>query len=217
MIKNWLISYPKSGRTWLRVIIDQLNVKYNRSHFFDAKKDSNVVYLYRNPLETFVSYYFQLKYRHGMNGEKFSGSIKDFVDTKYLLEIIKHHEKFIENKNEYNNILCISYKDLHTNGPQTIFNVVNHFGKNASIDACVDAYNNINMEIMRNPTSNMKNIKYALLPTNDADIEIKDAYKARDGKMNNYDKYLDTEDIAKLKSILDKNNYQQTEHLLTNI
>ena len=215
MMNNWLLSYPKSGRTWVRVIIDQLGVKYSYSHAFDGNKKSNVVYLYRDPIETFVSYYFQLVHRRGMNGEHFSGTIKEFTNSRYLLEIIRHHEQLIHNKDVYNNLLCLSYKDLHLNGPQSAFDTVKHFGGNTTIDACIDAYNVASMENMRNPLPQFRNKKYALEPSNSN--APKDAYKARDGKMNNYDQYLDAEDIAKLKSILDKNNYQETERLLMNI
>ena len=104
-----LISYPKSGRTWLRLLLADLscNVKAvhagssisHGTHFnsisllgFPASKP--VLFLFRNPLDVVVSSWFQYCYRINKEPEI---NFKDFIRSPlYGFEkILNFHQKCI--------------------------------------------------------------------------------------------------------------------------
>ena len=83
LTKNWIlnrtvfVSYPKSGRTWIRYIfaLVNLDVEFTHAGFgtreikqigteFNGVKKSVLgrrnIFMYRNPLDTAVSLYFQI-------------------------------------------------------------------------------------------------------------------------------------------------------------
>lgn len=99
------ISYPKSGRTWIRFIFEQLDVgdavdfhhddfEFNDGslplHSYDLKHrleryspHDRVVYFDRDPRDVLVSLYYQVTGRFG-DRFSFSGSISDFIRDAYF-------------------------------------------------------------------------------------------------------------------------------------
>ena len=109
VLKNdiFLVSYPKSGNTWLRflignVLFEDFNFKNMeelipdiyvnnnsklkkftsprilKSHEYFDPRYSKVIYIVRDPRSVFVSYF---EYRKKMNKFKKDASYKDFIDT----------------------------------------------------------------------------------------------------------------------------------------
>lgn len=120
-----LISFPKSGRTWLRVMLDSspLNKKYNIDHgkvikesfqFSEIKthrsKDMRCIYLIRNPIDTAVSYYYHRIYRDGL---KYNRSIDDFC-IENVDAIVEHHNAVLDA--QWKDLCVIQYEKLKTDG-----------------------------------------------------------------------------------------------------
>jgi Sulfotransferase domain len=87
---NLFISYPKSGRTWLRVMFDALEIKFTYEHMgtgsarpdwgrrwrgidpdLDLSAWSRIVFLYRDPRDVVVSFFHQMLRRETLTvGER---------------------------------------------------------------------------------------------------------------------------------------------------
>ena len=153
----YIVSYPKCGRTWLRMILgkylnDFYNLKLKPKFFteiqtfnfknssipkfevkhlgfpnlkhiddididFSVIKDKKVIFLYRDPRPTSISYYYQFFYRKDANRSHSKiedNGIDDFIkgDVGGIRSIIKYYNiwaKFIESND---NVLTVSYEDL---------------------------------------------------------------------------------------------------------
>lgn len=98
-----LVSFPKSGRTWLVVMLDQLDVKMVNTHagseyvigchHYDLPKPKanagpgKQLFLLRDPRDTVISGYFQKTKRNTSNN--YHGSIAQFIrDPRYGIEKI---------------------------------------------------------------------------------------------------------------------------------
>ena len=143
-----LISFPKSGRTWLRVMLDSsaLNKKYSIDHgkviagrfqFSEIKthriKDVRCIYLLRNPIDTAVSYYYHRIYRDGL---KYNGSIDDFC-LENVDPIVQHHNAVINA--DWKDLCIIQYEKLKTDG----FNELKKIFAFANVDISKDEIRNM--------------------------------------------------------------------------
>jgi hypothetical protein len=118
-----VVSFPKSGRTWLRFMLDQLGLPVKFSHENSDKGASleytrenirlslyrRVVFLHRNPLDTLVSHYHARVVQ-----QRFGGPISDFVrhdefGIRYLLEFNK---AWLEAGDRFEHFLPVSYEEL---------------------------------------------------------------------------------------------------------
>ncbi|MGR9046775.1 MAG: hypothetical protein ACU83N_15935, partial [Gammaproteobacteria bacterium] len=98
-MKIVFVSYPKSGRTWMRYIFHLLNVEIDFTHAgygskrakllkqnpfigLDLKRlgDKNI-FMHRNPLDTAVSHYFQI-HKHELHG------FKKKLKTDYIISAL---------------------------------------------------------------------------------------------------------------------------------
>lgn len=134
--KAYLISYPKSGRTWVRVIMANLLklhggdptrcecVRYRHdgfeSHILrvpwykskrnpDMWKGLNVVELRRDPRDVIVSYYFQMVKRE----KKFEISLSDFIkDSKWGIRQHIHFLNQWQTFHAYLKMITIRYEEM---------------------------------------------------------------------------------------------------------
>lgn len=136
----FVVSYPKSGNTWLRFIIanlisdelitmknlndfvpgihnfkDKINEmphpRFIKSHFPYFKNYPKTIYIYRDYRDVLVSYYhFQVSQNH------FEGSINDFIKSNALNNFgswSKHIKLALDfKKNNPDKILLLSYENL---------------------------------------------------------------------------------------------------------
>jgi len=132
--RNWLISYPRSGNTWIRLFFEYYTRKSTRSlcvpfkplifdtvetilwkkHelFFDGPVDESdkVVFLIRNPFDAIAS---SLKF----DGKEPSDSnVKKYV--KHYVEEINEYEKFNGKK------IIIYYEDLLDDFKETVKKII---------------------------------------------------------------------------------------------
>jgi len=141
----FLVSYPKSGNTWLRFIIGNLisdkEVDFNnfnsiipdiytsyknnikklpspriiKSHEQYTRRYPKVIYIYRDPRDVSVSYYFWMKkYRPDFN-QTMDSFIKSFIDGSCLPygRWDEHVDKWMNSPLAINNkILLLEYESL---------------------------------------------------------------------------------------------------------
>ena len=98
---RFLISYPKAGRTWIRMMLLHYAGEevVQAAHWLPgvaAKKinlkEAEVIYLMRDPRDMIVSMYFELTHRK----RKFKGTLSQFIrdDKVGIKSIITHYNKW---------------------------------------------------------------------------------------------------------------------------
>ena len=133
-VEAWLnsraavISHPKSGRTWLRVMLDQIGIGDVRfSHAGSTEEASltadrlagglgwwsrkRILLLIRDPRDTVVSFYFQATRRSHV----YSGAFKDFLrDPRFGIErVIQFNLIWLRQRHRFATFVLLSYEDLH--------------------------------------------------------------------------------------------------------
>lgn len=198
--KYTLVSFPKSGRTWVRVMLDKTKAKgfYNFTH---DKVDHHLptLYLVRCPLDTAVSYYHQRVHREHDKLAKEQGIDEFCID--WINKIIEHHFFFLENKKR--NTMVIKYEDLIADAYSVIYDVLNHY--DISTEGLKEA-------IEYGSYDNMKNLH--LDPINSKGYYLKhktsedpNAMKVRKAKVGTHKEELQSETIIQLKKILKDCDY----------
>lgn len=127
---TFVISFPKAGRTWLRVMFakillmangdpkklellryrhDGSNVQsYNESK--EKWKDNKIILLVRDPRDIVVSFYFQITLRENNN---YNQDISHFIRSVYgINNIIKFYNNWFENKHIPKEFMLVRYEDL---------------------------------------------------------------------------------------------------------
>ena len=99
-----VVSFPKSGRTWLRVMLDALGIACEYTHDTSSYEDALifeemrccephyqnrvVIFIHRDPRDTVVSGFFQLTKRLARR-RTYVGDLSDFVrDPRHGIEKI---------------------------------------------------------------------------------------------------------------------------------
>ena len=124
-----LISYPKSGRTWLRMIMAKLiNIKgldTSKKEFmpavhYDVEKlrsmfgtELKVIFLHRNVADVVSSYYAE-KSTSNRSGALYRGSVREFMrDKQYGVDAaIIFNKQWLEWASINTSIKVVSYEDL---------------------------------------------------------------------------------------------------------
>lgn len=197
--KPCLLSYPKSGRTWLRVMLDKFedtSKLYSYTHEPCNQKD--VIYLERNPLDVAVSMHFQKTYRAGWgnvsSSEMFESVKKELNDVIGFYKQIDHVKK--------DSWLMLSYEELHK-GVDPLIAAFNYIGKEIDLESAQQIYNECTFNNMKNfyKLSEYDHKGYRLRPGNIYANEP-DAYKVRKGKVKGYVDYFNEQQIKQLKNIV---------------
>lgn len=193
-----LVSFPKSGRTWVRVMLDKTKAKGLYTFTHDQRyRGSPILYLVRCPLDTVVSYYHQMFHRQG----DAKGQTIDEYCIGRIDKIIKHHFFFLENKKE--NIMVIKYEDLIANAHNVMHEVLRYY--DISTEGLEEA-------IEFGSYDNMKNLHLDTRNSNGYRLQHKtsknpNAMKVRKGKIGTHREELQHETIIQLKAILNNYNY----------
>jgi hypothetical protein len=218
-----LVSFPKSGRTWLRVMLDAAGVHIDythdlsghlgQRHFTEMEhdksgyKDRRVVLLVRDPRDVVVSGYFQATKRIGV----YSGSISDFIrDPKHGIEkIIIFNSDWLASTGVPKDFHLIKYEDMHTRLREVLTGVI-HFADPKrplpDLDQIMELGRFENMQEMEKGGELAKKYGRILKPGDPTDVE---SFKCRKGKVGGYDEYLSEEDVSYCDAMMEKYNYMQ--------
>lgn len=226
------ISYPKSGRTWLRIILHDLKLYPDFTHagatyyILDDScetidnnlqdfKNNKIVFISRDPRDTVISYYFDMKHRFNV----FDGTLEEFIyDKKYGIHATcLFNSSWLINAHSFDGFFHLRYEDMKHDTLKTIDKLFNFIGirKNTR---------KINQILKNNEFSNMqKKEKEGYLAKKFPDRfsnhakENPKSLKVRKGKVGGYKDYLDEKTINYCNKVMASYGYVIEEYNRLNI
>jgi hypothetical protein len=216
MSENFIVSYPKSGRSWLRMMFERLNIDYlvdhAGSHFkhhpdtehlnIDIKKyqKKKIVFLVRNPLDILVSSYFHITHRKNM----FDGNLSEMVsDPRFGIRRVMEflHTWHRGYKHNEVNFLIVRYEDLHKDIFYQIKRILFFLDKQKPEQQIEDAIEYANFDNLKKmeEAGVLAWMGAAMLPGN---VNDNNSYKMREGKVEGYKEYMSKNDIEYCRDII---------------
>lgn len=221
-----VISFPKSGRTWLRVMLDNLKLPANYTHDGSGHSRTghveeiepatgdyagkSMVFLFRDPRDTVVSGFFQTSKRLG----GYRGTISDFIrDPHHGIEkIIRFNMEWLERGDSLGPFHSLTYEDLKSDTAGALAQIVAFVGAERSaeeIQAAVDEASFDKMRDMELTGALGEVYGRAMLP---ADSEDPQSFKVREGLVGGFRNHLSEDDIAYCDEILKRFAYPLERH-----
>lgn len=218
-----LLSFPKSGRTWLRVMFDGLGARLEYTHgeggaghkgamhmnemqFFDKwLRRKHVIFLHRDPRDTVVSGYFHSRFRL----QNFSGELSDFLrDPRHGLDkVCKFNVGWMERGMGRPNFLSVSYEALRADTAGEMIRCMEFLGRpaeRARVQAVVQECAFENMQRAEGAMKFKDSYGQLLAP---ADPSNPNSFKVRKGKVGGFKESLSEEDLAYCNQVLEKWKY----------
>ncbi len=203
-----VVSFPKSGRTWLRVMLDRLGVRlaYTHDHSGHQKRlhlhqlqvdksefsDQKVILLIRDPRDVVVSGYLMASRRRKL----FHGTLSEFLrDERHGLEKILHFNRtWYENRHQLADFLIVRYERLHEDTRAVLERILAFTDQQSveagAIDEAIEFCRFDNMQQLERQ-GHFEAEYGVLLSAHDDDPE---ALKTRRGRVGGYVNYLSAED-----------------------
>jgi len=213
-----VVSFPKSGRTWLRYAAHRAGLEPEFTHaghpscppeeiglpfkgIPDDLKDTPVIFLHRNPIDTAVSYYFQLFHKDLIVGRKNwrklyqmdpdrmpPQDINQFVlHPNYGIKLILDYNRaWVDHLETVPNAVVLCYEDFHADPVgsfRKFFTALGH----PEVDAARIARRST-FENMKKIQAGSKGHSWRLVQPFKDDPE---GAKVRKGKVKGYVDYLD--------------------------
>lgn len=222
----YVVSYPKTGRTWLRTMIGKYLIEHyglpetemmktdrltlgaglSKTKFTHdgaalsrripytelnpskaSYREKKVLLLTRNVKDTVVSAYFQATRRRGL----FDGPITTFVRDEFfgVRKILTFYKQWYENREVPDDLILLKYEDIHQNPARALETSLNFIG-----------LQDVRMDLIRSTVEyssfeNLRKLERQRI-RNSGQLDDPEAYKARQGKVGNFNQYLDDDDIA---------------------
>ncbi len=215
MIRQF-VSFPKSGRTWIRYMLGQLGLDtavqfhHDQFEFNDGAKPPHnfdlpsrlvhyrtidrVVYLERDPRDVMVSLYWQVtgRFRTFFNYE---GSISEFIRDDYFGAHNLHRFRLMwaEIVRELG-FLAVSYEACHADSVATLERILAYYELDATRPAVVAAADSATFDKMKAVEQSNSFPEPWLAPKNGFP-------KVREGKVGGHRHALSQEDIVYLDSV----------------
>lgn len=165
------VSYPKSGRTWIRYVLFQLGyegrIQFHHDgfefndgsrppHDFDLAQrraryatSGPVVFLVRDPRAVMVSLYHQVTGRF-KDMFRYEGNLSDFLRDPYFgADVLARFRNMWTALADLPNIRVVSYEDCHADLGGVIESILQHFGLPIDRQAIAEAVANSTLERMR--------------------------------------------------------------------
>ena len=221
----YVVSYPKSGRTWLRVMLDDLGIEavYTHDgssfegHLSVANLDSDktkfeaglVLLMVRDPRDVVISGYFQVVRRLHLQTAD-SMSISDFIrNPRYGIEkSVRFNLDWFAVAPEMADLAIVRYEDLHKNTTRVLSAIVRFARAEAATDIVGDvAFQRSFAHMQQLESIGGFEARYgnALTP---ADLADPESYKVRRGIVGGYVDYLSTRDQNFCNRIISKTDYE---------
>ncbi|RWC25450.1 MAG: sulfotransferase domain-containing protein [Mesorhizobium sp.] len=216
-----VVSFPKSGRTWLRVMLDDLGVDAAYTHDGSDHKDlrdiaqispdksrykrQRILFLTRDPRDTAVSGYFQVNKRHGLE----AGPIGDCIRSpKHGVEkIALFNLQWFAAASHMRKIALLRYEDVQRDTNDALRSIGKFLGKSFEESQLADvAVSRSFKRMQQSEISGELGARYGgrLQPRDPDDPE---SFKVRKGKVGGYLDYLSADDIAFCDNVLARLDY----------
>jgi hypothetical protein len=205
-----VISYPKSGRTWLRYMLDELGVPAAYTHGEKEGLRTNaermlrnrVLHLRRDPRDTIVSDWFHRTRRL----KTFSGSLKEFLRHPHfgIGAICAFNDGWIRRAGEPN-LLLLTYEDLHRDPAGELTRAAAHIKGSApdpaAVAAAVTAGQFSRMREEELSGRGQERFGDALAPGDRADPS---SFKTRRGVVGGWRDYFDRDDAEYAAAVMSR-------------
>ena len=216
------VSYPKSGRTWLRVIFDELGIVLKYSHdgmglgksrsfnrFDHCRRKSYstepVIFMARDPRDTAVSSYFYTSLRHGSYNRSISSFIRDPLHG--VEKIILYNLTWLECGPRFPAFLPITYEEMNEVPFGVVRKTTDFLGANIADSELERAIANNTFEKMHEREATgayLQSYGGTFSSGHDTEPEM---FKVRRGKIGGYSDYLTVGDVAYCDEILSRYGY----------
>lgn len=219
-----VVSYPKCGRTWLRVMLDDLGIDalytHDRSGFedhapipaLDADKTKyaggKVLLMVRDLRDIVVSGYFQVRRRLHLRRADLM-SLSDYIcDPYYGIEkAICFNLQWFAAAPEMPQLSILRYEDLHGDTGRALAAVVRFADRQVSNEAIADVaarWSFVHMQRLEASGGFEARYGNTLVPADPADPE---SYKVRRGMIEGYVDYLSSDNIDYCDRIMSDADY----------
>jgi len=217
----FVISFPKSGRTWLGIMLDDLGVWARYSHdgsdhklrlpLSELRADkaqyagATVLLMVRDPRDTVVSGYFQVTRRLGIPVPSMSDLIRS--DWYGIRKICHFHLQWFDAAPGMKRFAILRYEQLHVTPGPALAAVAAFAGIPVNCDMANRVAENRTFERMRAAeASGELGAKYGTVvrPRN---VDDPDSFKMRRGKVGGYNDYFSEADSAYCDAVLTKIDY----------
>ncbi|MCA9214330.1 MAG: sulfotransferase domain-containing protein [Planctomycetales bacterium] len=211
-----LISFPKSGRTWLRYALHQIGVadaiKFHHDEFefnttekqphdFSVEprkalydQSRRVVYLERNPLDVMASFYHQITGRF-KDYHNYQGSVSEFIRDPYFgAKVLDGYRRMWNELAEQDHVLKVTYEQCHDDFKGALRRILMHFDFYVDDQKLATAVESASIDSMRKVETTGEFPHPWLRPRNGAS-------KVRNGKVGGHRELFSDADIAYLKSV----------------
>lgn len=218
MTTRHLISYPKSGRTWLRYVLHRLELddgirfhhdgfEFNDGsrppHDFDPaprrrllRGDVRVVYLRRDPRDVMVSLFHQITGRFD-DFFGYKGTLSDFLRDPYFgAAVLARFRELWQTLAHDPAVLVVDYEDCHRELADVMRTIIDHYGFTVAPDRLIEACDAAGIGRMRAVEAS-GNFPHPWLNLRNG------APKVRRGRTGSYAEELSAEDIAYLNAVFD--------------
>lgn len=221
-----VVSFPKSGRTWLRVMLDGLKLDAKYTHdgsghsktghveelqpASEAFAGKTIVFLYRDPRDTVVSGYFQTAKRLG----GYDGTISDFIrDPRHGIEkIVRFNMEWLARGADLGKFHAVTYEDLKADTAGALSTIVGFVGAERGSEEIAAAVDEASFEKMqaRERSGELAQQYGRILAPGKADDP--QSYKVREGIVGGFRKHLGADDIAFCDDVLNRLGYPLEAH-----
>jgi hypothetical protein len=221
-----VISFPKSGRTWLRAMLDDIGVpsRYTHDESGHVKRKSwqalngnktqyraaSILLLIRDPRDTAVSGYFQLTRRLKISAGSFSEILRD--DRHGIRKICHFNLQWFAAAGEVKRFAVLSYEQIHK-APEEALSAVATFA----------GVRDLNKELVQQVAANreFKRMRAAeasgelakeydngkAMYLSPGDPKDHESFKMRRGLVGGYVDYLSESDLAYCDMVLSETRY----------
>ena len=227
--RGLMVSFPKSGRTWVRVMLDSVNCKLRcthdgsdhslGTHFNDLVpcqvdgSDLPLLFLHRDPRDTAVSGFFQRSLRIS---EGYDGSISDFVrDPHFGLEKILRFNlawfSYCLDQESACSIRVLSYEALRRDPERGLsqlcsFLVPERKVGERQIQQVIAQTSFERMQAKEKAGAFAKKYSKALTPGDSSNVE---SFKVRRGKVGGFADYFTGDDLSFADQLMARYDYNQ--------
>ena len=215
-MRREFVSYPKSGRSWLRFILAQLghadSMKFHHDgfefnsaakppHDFDLSarlhrygRVDKLVYLERDPRDVMVSLFFQVTGRF-QDFFRFQGTLGDFLRDSYFgAHNLKRFREVWAELSHQRSFLVISYEACHADPRALVQRLLDYY-------ELVSPANDLEKAVVSSQFDKMQALEQSgQFPQPWLQLRNQSA-KVRRGKIGGYRDYLDSDSLSYLNDL----------------